>query len=212
MMAFVDTMLITLLPSYIVSYLFPHKSIVEIIGSEAVSFILACFVGILDAGLALIFLKLCAGQPATIADLFYGFRNGRNHCLFISFVSVVIVEVCTLPHTIISNYNAINGINDMMGESSVLLIGTLVATILSIPISQSFYIIVDFPDYTGKEALLQSIKLMKGNIGRYLLFLLSFLPLILISILSFGVGLLWVTPYMHAAAACFYLDLTRSKQ
>ena len=211
-LSFIDTMLLSFLPTYIVGYLFPNKSIFEMIGSEIVSFILTCFVGILEVGLSLIYLKLCSKQKATIADLFYGYRVNRNHSLMVCFVSTVIAEVCSLPYVILCAHNSANNIYAPQAEYAALLCGMLLTLILRLPISQSFFILVDFPEYTGVEALKLSMKLMRGNYLRYILFLLTFVPFILLSILSFFIGLLWTIPYIYASTAAFYLELAKSNK
>ena len=47
--------------------------------------------------------------------------------------------------------------------------------------------------------------------GRLFYLYVSFLPLILLGILSFGLALLWILPYMAATEAEFFLDLIRNK-
>lgn len=211
-LSFIDTMLLSFLPAYIVDYLFPNRSVFEMIGSEIVSFILTCFVGILEVGLSLIYLKICSRQKATIADLFYGYRVNRNHSLMVCFVYTVIAEICSLPYVILSSHNAANAIYAPQAEYLTLICGMLLTLILRLPISQSFFILVDFPEYSGVEALKLSMKLMKGNYVRYILFLLSFVPFILLSILSFFIGLLWTIPYVYASTASFYLELAKSSK
>ena len=48
---------------------------------------------------------------------------------------------------------------------------------------------------------------MKGNKWRYFYINLSFIPLLLASMLTCYIGLLWLMPYMEATMAAFYLDL-----
>ena len=70
---------------------------------------------------------------------------------------------------------------------------------------------LDFPQYSAKELFQMSLRLMKGNIGRLFYLEISFLPLILLSFLSCGIALLWISPYMDATLANFYLDLVKKK-
>ena len=211
-MTLIDVMLIYIFPTYIVGYLFPGSSMLEIIGSELVNFILSCFIGILEAGLCLIYLKLCAGEQATLFDLFYGYRNSQNHILLISLVSSIISEVCLMPFMVINTSNMINGVYAPMTEYLVFMAGIAAAFFLRLPIVQSFFIIIDFPDCTGVDALKQSMKLMKDNYGRYILFMLSYLPLFVLSVTSFFIGFLWTIPYAYSGKAAFYLELAKSKR
>ena len=54
-----------------------------------------------------------------------------------------------------------------------------------------------------------SRKLMSGHKGRLLRLYISFIPLVLVSVFSCGIAMLWVMPYMNAALAEFYLDVVR---
>ena len=68
------------------------------------------------------------------------------------------------------------------------------------------YLMAENPNIGVMEAIRQSKELMKGK--KWSLFCLhfSFIGWILLSILTLGIGLLWVNPYMEAANAAFYLD------
>ena len=53
---------------------------------------------------------------------------------------------------------------------------------------------------------------MKGKKLRLLYLEFSFLPLLLLSILSFGIGLLWLQPYMQMTYTFFFLDLMNPRR
>ncbi len=73
--------------------------------------------------------------------------------------------------------------------------------------SMTYFVLAENPDMSAKEAMDRSKELMTGN--RWKLFKLncSFIGWGLLSILTFGILLLWVIPYMEAATAAFYDDL-----
>lgn len=49
---------------------------------------------------------------------------------------------------------------------------------------------------------------MEGNLGRLFYIELSFIGLALLGLLSCGIGMLWVTPYMMQVSVNFYRSLT----
>ena len=51
-------------------------------------------------------------------------------------------------------------------------------------------------------------QLMKGNLGTYFYLQLSFLGMMLLVVLSFGLAILWVQPYMTQTITLFYYELT----
>ena len=52
---------------------------------------------------------------------------------------------------------------------------------------------------------------MRGHKRRLFLLQLSFFPLMLLSLLSLGIGNLWLRPYMDVAYAFFFLNLMRAR-
>ena len=60
------------------------------------------------------------------------------------------------------------------------------------------------------QALGESRRLMKGNRIRLVMLQISFIGWGLISILTLGIGLLWLNGYILCTTAWFYKDLYRS--
>lgn len=69
------------------------------------------------------------------------------------------------------------------------------------------YLLHDYPELTAKEALKLSREMMKGYKWDLFLLEFSFIGWILLAILTCGIGILWLMPYMYAAEAEFYDDL-----
>ncbi len=68
----------------------------------------------------------------------------------------------------------------------------------------SFYILYDNPEISGKEAVQKSAELMSGNIGKLFYLKLSFIGWVFLSIFTFGLGSLWLIPYIIASDINFY--------
>lgn len=73
--------------------------------------------------------------------------------------------------------------------------------------SMSYYIKNDHPEYTWQQCIDESRHIMDGNKAKLFLLDLSFIGWIIVGMLCFGIGVLWVTPYMEAAHANFYEDI-----
>ena len=58
----------------------------------------------------------------------------------------------------------------------------------------------------GIQALKTSVRLMKGKKGKYFVLQLSYVPLLLLSIFTLYIALLWLLPYMNVADTAFYMD------
>ena len=83
-------------------------------------------------------------------------------------------------------------------------IGTI---ILSYAYSMVPYLLRDYPELSAREALRTSSQMMKGHKWDLFVLDLSFIGWILLGIMTAGIGLLWVAPYMDTTHAAFYEDL-----
>lgn len=70
------------------------------------------------------------------------------------------------------------------------------------------YLMSENPDMGVMEAISLSKEIMKGNKWRLFKLQFSFIGWILLGVLTFGIGFLWVAPYSGVAEAAFYLDVS----
>lgn len=69
------------------------------------------------------------------------------------------------------------------------------------------YLLRDYPELSAKEAMKMSREMMKGYKWDLFVLDLTFIGWFFLSILTFGIGFFWLTPYICAAEAHFYDDL-----
>ncbi len=69
------------------------------------------------------------------------------------------------------------------------------------------YLMADDPELGVLDAIRKSKQLMKGNKWRLFCLQMSFFGWALLTALTFGIGALWLTPYIQAAHAAFYEDV-----
>lgn len=79
--------------------------------------------------------------------------------------------------------------------------------IKSFAYSMAPFIAEDHPEYSVSQAISESCRMMKGHKFDLFYLYLSFIGWFLLSILSCGIGLLWLQPYVENAVAAFYNDL-----
>lgn len=72
--------------------------------------------------------------------------------------------------------------------------------------SMTFYVMVDF-NLSGTEAISKSVELMKGHKAKLFRLGLSFFGWYLLSSLTFGIGAIFLAPYVEATVAEFYAEL-----
>ena len=69
------------------------------------------------------------------------------------------------------------------------------------------YILEEHPEIGVWEASTRSREIMRGHRFDLFWLYLSFIGWAILSILTFGIGLLWLIPYMSASEIGFYEDL-----
>lgn len=82
--------------------------------------------------------------------------------------------------------------------------------IASYSYSMTAYIMLDHPEYSAYKAIMESKKMMRGNKGRLFCLHFSFIGWYFLSVLTWGIGLLWLNPYVEAATAAFYREISQS--
>lgn len=73
------------------------------------------------------------------------------------------------------------------------------------------YILAENPEMSPKEVLERSKTMMYGNRGRLFCLQVSFIGWFLLSMLSFGIGNLWLNPYVATATADFYREISGTR-
>jgi uncharacterized membrane protein len=73
--------------------------------------------------------------------------------------------------------------------------------------SMAFYIFADNPTINAMEAIDRSKQMMYGYKWKLFLLQLSFIGWGLLCLLTFGIGFLWLMPYMQISFAKFYDDI-----
>ena len=205
--AIIAMVIVTLLP-YLITSVIPTGGFVWTILYFAASLFASIIAGVLQIGLNYMFLKMACGQPFSSGDIYYGFRNNPDKSVRVSTIQAAVSIVPMLPYQIfMAMYLNTHNMTWYVCTLFSLALGLVIYVPLSLALSQSYYLLLDFPEYSTKQILQTSIKLMKRNMGRLFYIQASFLPLMILGCLSCMVGLLWVMPYMQMTLTLFFLDL-----
>lgn len=79
--------------------------------------------------------------------------------------------------------------------------------IAALAYSQIYYILADDKTIGPLEAIGKSKEMMRGNKWKFFCLGLRFVGWVLLCIFTFGVGFLWLSPYVAVATAKFYEDI-----
>ena len=134
--------------------------------------------GPLTLGLAIYFLNFLKDEESNLNQLFEGFKNYGG-----VLVTYLLYSIYILLWTLLF---IIPGI------------------IAQMKYSQVWFIMAEDSEISGNDALMKSKKMMDGFKMQFFLLALSFFGWILLAMLTCGIGLLWVIPYMQTSYAKFY--------
>lgn len=175
------------------------------------AFVISVFTGLFLSGNCYLYLKITCGYQVSVGDVFYGFKLCPDKALTMQLWITVISYIADLPLIIIGyQMNSVrNATRLMLPYSLALIFSFAVSIILTLIYQQAFYLLHDFPQYSARELLGMSRRLMSGHKGRLFYIYVSFIPLILLGLLSCGIALLWIAPYISATQAEFFLDVIK---
>lgn len=172
------------IPGYIGSLLevLSPENVLASLSFSNISNILSLLALPLSWGLTVSLLRNHREESVDLENLFDGFRGGRYTRVF---CAIFLVNLFTF----------------------------LWALLLIIPgIMKAFsyaltpYIIMDEPELTARQAITRSCEIMEGRRWKLFCLYLSFIGWGILCLLTFGIGFLWLVPYMNASIAAFYED------
>lgn len=172
------------IPSYIGSLLevlSPENAMASLSFSN-ISNILSLLALPLGWGLTVSLLRNHREESVDIENLFDGFRRGRYVRVF---CALFLVNLFTFLWTLL-----------------LIIPGIMKAFSYAL----TPYILLDEPELTAKQAISRSCEIMQGRRWKLFCLYFSFIGWGILCLLTFGIGFLWLAPYMNASIAAFYED------
>ena len=173
---------------------------------------------LLETGLVRFLYSLNRRQPLRERSvLFFAFRNQADAYILAYAFRYLVTLVWFVPALyfymrIPLVIDPVNPPADLLFNAGMALLLSLAALIpavlLALPWCLTTYVLLDHPDSSVSEALRTSRRLTCGQRVRIFRIWLSFLPLVLLGLISFGIGFLWIRPYFHAAMGELYLEMS----
>ncbi len=182
---------------------------VQYITYMAASIIISAVSMVLQCGILRMYFGFARKQEVSVGMMFSEFTR-RPDRYILSYVLVFIIEMlCILPGTICLVVGLIaDTLLAIAIGMTLYLAGIVVVLIVSLRLSQTYMLLVEYSDMGVIEALRTSSQMMVGNMGRLFYIYLSFIGWSLLGLLSCGIGMLWITPYMMQVGVNFYRDLS----
>ena len=117
--------------------------------------------------------------------------------------------IAKAPFLVARNFFKLSG--DTMGIAIALYAASAVLSFIvlgSVSVLPCIWFISSRDDLSVFACLTNAIKLIRGNILRVIYINVSFIGMLVLCVLSLGIGLLWVEPYYEQTFANLFLDVT----
>lgn len=172
------------IPGYIGSLLeiLSPENVLASLSFSNISNILSLLALPLSWGLTVSLLRNHREESVDLENLFDGFRGGRYTRVF---CALFLVQLFTILWTLL-----------------LIIPGIMKAFSYAL----TPYILLDEPELTARQAITRSCEIMQGRRWKLFCLSLSFIGWGILSLLTFGIGFLWLVPYMNASIAAFYED------
>jgi len=132
----------------------------------------------MQVGLCLVFIGITGGVKPAIGDLFKR-ANSFGKALWLMIIT---------------------GFFTMLWTYLLIVPGIIKA----LSYSMGPYIMAEHPDWTARQCLTESKRIMKGNVGKLFMLHLSFFLWYCLCGITFGIGYIYVFPYVNTTVANFY--------
>ncbi len=184
-----------------------NSSLLQTVVFYAAEFLISLVNTVLSAGLYMIHLNIARRKSHSLSQLFYGFKNHPDRFLIAGFLMMLLSAAALLPLLIgfILWYY-------MAGSLFTILfiflgvISFLLCMYVRLRFALLYFVIIEHNEMPVLDAFKVSSGLMKGRLSRILTIELAFLGYDILSLLSLGIGSLWIRPYRLQTLANFYLD------
>jgi len=169
---------------------------------------------VFSIGKAHLFLNLMTNREVKLNNIYQGFKHNPKYSLQLCFLYLLFVNILGyVSYLIFERFIFTNllqsdkNINTIFIFLVLFLVCFLLFLYIALSFSQVFYLANDFANLSAIDTLKFSWKLMEGNRIYLLKLHLSFIPWYLLSVLTCGIALFWVLPYLYATLTLFYLDV-----
>lgn len=177
-----------------------------------VGILLVSVFSVTSIGLAMYYLKIGCGSRPIVSDVLSGYREfSKSYKVALCVTAPGLLSL--LPYAISSVFYERNkSLSMLLLTLGIGLAGLALYIFFWLTFQMAYFIMADFPEYSEEEVISITLKKIRGHRGRLFRLELSFIPYILLTLASLGIGAIWLYPLMQESLAQFYLDLMNPKK
>ncbi len=186
----------------------PAAGIIFSVISALITMFLGVIAEMFTCGICLYYLNISTGRDAQTADIFRGFRENPSEVFKVAAFILSPSLILSIPENIVSElYMQTSDPKWLYLSLAFFVLAALGTLYVHLTYGIAFFVMLDFPSYTAGRVIRIARQKMTGNRMRLFVLDLLFIPMIILGVLSFGIGLVWVYPVINESRTLFFLNL-----
>lgn len=175
-----------------------------------VMLLISLLIYLLVSGVRRMFFNMSIDQPFSIGDMLFAFTHKPHRFLGIYLINMGVGLVLEIPYYVVSFVAGFTEYMPLMVVLQILMYLFLLIGMIAywLHFGMASYLLLEEPERTVIGCFRESAAIMKGNKGRLFYLVLSFIGMLLLGAGSFGIGFLWIYPYMETTMMHFFLDIS----
>lgn len=170
--------------------------------------ILTILLGVFCVGQYRMYSQLLRGNKIAVKDMWYGFRNHADKAILIQIILFGYYLLAAVPLFITLLLYSMTHIFQLIIIIALAVIIFIVASVyITVSYAQALFLLIDYPDESAIELMKHSNRIMHGHKFQMFYIYASFIGIMLLVLLTFGIGMLWAYPYITCTRTLFYEEL-----
>lgn len=158
--------------------------------------------------------NMSTGRPFALGDMLFAFIHRPHRFLGIYIINMAAGLIIGIPYFVVSvTARLTDYIPILMALQFLMYLVQIIGIVVyGLYFKMAGYLLMEDPERKVISCFRKSAALMKGNKGRLFYLELSFIGMYLLAMGSFGIGLLWIFPYVETTMIHFYLDISAGRR
>ncbi|MBR3812194.1 MAG: DUF975 family protein [Agathobacter sp.] len=163
---------------------------------------------VLTVGQYCLHLRVARKEKVYFKELYYPLMHDANRLIITEAILFVLELLATLPaFASLAIVYFFDYFHMLLLALVLSIVGCILTLWVSVTFKMVYFVLIDDEELSIKNAFKQTLALIKGHKVRFLYLELSFIGSYLLVLLTLGIAMLWVQPYIMHTTTLFYLDI-----
>ena len=163
---------------------------------------------VLTVGQYCLHLRVARKEKVYFKELYYPLMHDANRLIVTETILFLLELLAALPaFAALAIVYYFDDYTMLLFALILSIIGCILTLLVSVTFKMVYFVLIDAEELSVKNAFKQTLALIKGHKTRFLYLQLSFIGSYLLVLLTLGIAMLWVQPYIMHTTTLFYLDI-----